>query len=197
MAPTKESTPHHKTLACVVCQQRKKKCDRQTPCSVCTKVNLPSNQYLLRIYADVCSLIRRASPASPRRLANAAILRRKSSTAWSAAKHCFDRSATQATGSTRRLPRPRTLATALSAPSCRGSRLGSAQGQAVLVPQPCRRERVSWWCCRASSWTGKRTSMRLHGRHQKKRLGHQRETEDFGFIANTMMHKLRFGPNEQ
>ncbi|KEY68898.1 hypothetical protein S7711_03829 [Stachybotrys chartarum IBT 7711] len=41
MAPTKESSPHHKTLACVVCQQRKKKCDRQTPCSVCTKLNTP------------------------------------------------------------------------------------------------------------------------------------------------------------
>jgi hypothetical protein len=37
MAPEQQRAP--RILACVLCQQRKKKCDRKSPCSFCVKVN--------------------------------------------------------------------------------------------------------------------------------------------------------------
>ncbi|KAI9147173.1 Pyriculol/pyriculariol biosynthesis cluster transcription factor [Paramyrothecium foliicola] len=36
--PMKRRQPRR--LACVVCQQRKKRCDRQSPCSLCTKLGI-------------------------------------------------------------------------------------------------------------------------------------------------------------
>jgi hypothetical protein len=38
MAPEQQRPP--RILACVLCQQRKKKCDRKSPCSFCIKVSL-------------------------------------------------------------------------------------------------------------------------------------------------------------
>ncbi|KAH7325676.1 hypothetical protein B0I35DRAFT_420921 [Stachybotrys elegans] len=40
MAPATKPEPS-KALACVMCQQRKKKCDRKTPCSICLKIGTP------------------------------------------------------------------------------------------------------------------------------------------------------------
>jgi hypothetical protein len=34
------TTKSHRVLACATCQQRKVKCDRQTPCSNCTKAGI-------------------------------------------------------------------------------------------------------------------------------------------------------------
>ncbi|KAF5663636.1 transcription factor [Fusarium heterosporum] len=39
MAPEQQRQP--RILACVLCQQRKKKCDRKSPCSFCIKAKIP------------------------------------------------------------------------------------------------------------------------------------------------------------